>query len=262
MLTVWLSANHEFPLIGPLFSEKWMAYLFSWAGALFDLTIVGWLLFRRTRVVAYVVVIVFHVMTAKLFQIGMFPWFMIASAPIMFDPSWPRRWLKTLGAAPSAVLSAEGGKAPWLPMVAFAVFQMLCPLRQWLYPGNVLWTEEGFRFAWNVMLMEKSGAVSFELVEPSSGKKWTVEPNEFLTRYQTKMMSTQPDMILAAAHMAKARLEAEGHSGVKVYARSLVALNGRRPIPLIDPTVDLSEERDGFRHKNWILPAPSAPPEL
>ncbi len=269
-LSLWLAANREFPVLGALFSEKWMAYAFSWAGALFDLTIVLWLSIPRTRAAAYVVVILFHLITAKLFQIGMFPWIMIASAPVMFSPSWPRRWIalahasthRSIEPAPEVGRGLGLRKRTLAGISVFALFQVLCPLRHWLYPGNALWTEEGFRFAWNVMLMEKSGSVSFDLVEPSSGKKWTLEPTEFLTRYQTKMMSTQPDMILKAAHIAKAIVEEKGHSGVKVYARSAVVLNARRPAPLVDPTVDLSQERDGFGHKNWILPAPSSPPEL
>ena len=39
-------------------------------------------------------------------------------------------------------------------VVLFLGIQFLLPLRHLLYPGNVNWTEEGFRFAWRVMLVE------------------------------------------------------------------------------------------------------------
>ena len=68
-----------------------MAYAFSWFGAAYDLAIVFFLLSRRTRLAAYATVIVFHVMTAVLFPIGMFPWIMIVATLVFFPPDWPRR---------------------------------------------------------------------------------------------------------------------------------------------------------------------------
>ena len=32
--------------------------------------------------------------------------------------------------------------------------QLAFPFRYLLYPGNIFWTEEGYRFSWRVMLME------------------------------------------------------------------------------------------------------------
>ncbi len=95
-LHTWLAARTDRPLIGPLLEETFVAFGFSWVGAAFDLTIVGWLLWRRSRLVAYMVLVVFHVATAALFQIGMFPWIMIALTPIFFAPTWPRRWVRAL----------------------------------------------------------------------------------------------------------------------------------------------------------------------
>ena len=39
---------------GWLFDEPWLGRLASWLGAAFDLTIVGWLLWRRTRLAAWI----------------------------------------------------------------------------------------------------------------------------------------------------------------------------------------------------------------
>ena len=72
-MRIWLYNNSDLLMVGPLLREAWVAYATSWAGAAFDLTIVGWLLWRRSRPVAYVVLVVFHVMTWLLFPIGMFP---------------------------------------------------------------------------------------------------------------------------------------------------------------------------------------------
>lgn len=267
-LTIWLSANAEFPWIGPWFHEKAVAYAFSWAGAAFDLTIVSWLSIRKTRPLAMTAVVVFHAVTARLFQLGMFPWIMTASALIFFDPSWPRARLERCRLLAPPDRATSGPVRTTLPrwatplVVAYVVWHVGMPLRHWLYPGNVLWTEEGFRFAWNVMLMEKNGALDVRVTDPRTGKTFVVDPADFLTRYQIKMMSTQPDMILEFAHVVADDFARRGMPGVEVHVDAEVSLNGRRPAPLVDPRVDLAKEKEGLAPKTWLLPAPAHPPEF
>ncbi|MCB0213981.1 MAG: HTTM domain-containing protein, partial [Anaerolineae bacterium] len=78
-LKLWLAGQTHFPGIGFLFDYDSFAYLMSWSGAIYDLTIPFFLLWRKTRPVAFLAVIGFHVMTGMLFPIGLFPWIMIAS---------------------------------------------------------------------------------------------------------------------------------------------------------------------------------------
>ena len=74
------------------------------------------------------------------------------------------------------------------------------PLRHLLYPGNVSWTEEGHRFAWHMMLREKSGRAIFTVTDPASGRVWRVRLSDHLTPRQIRKMSTRPDMLLQFAH--------------------------------------------------------------
>src|SRR5690606_40737210 len=82
----------------------------------------------------------------------------------------------------------------------FFLFQMLMPFRAWLYPGNPLWHEQGFRFSWRIMLMEKNGYVEYEVKVKETGETFGVHPSQFLTQKQVQQMSFQPDMILQFAH--------------------------------------------------------------
>ena len=41
---------------------------------------------------------------------------------------------------------------------------------------------------------------------------------------------------------------------VEVYADSFVALNGRPSQRFIDPNVNLYDEKESFKNKNWVLP--------
>jgi hypothetical protein len=140
-----------------------------------------------------------------------------------------------------------------LLLVPFFAFQLLMPLRSWFYPGNVLWTEEGFRFSWRVMLVEKAGAATFFVSDAESGRRWTVSPSRYLTRQQEKQMSFQPDMILQFAHYLRDQYRAQGYAHVEVRAEAYVSFNGRSSRLLIDPTVDLAAESESLGHKSWIL---------
>lgn len=261
-LGIWLSSRNEVPLIGPLLDATWAAWAASWAGFLFDTTIVAFLLARRTRPFAYAVVVVFHLCTHLLFDIGMFPWIMVVSALVFFSPSWPRKLLRlqapavTAPAAPAARLPAWGLALA----AAYCVVQVAVPLRHHLYPGQLLWAEQGMRFAWKVMVREKSGSVTFHVTDPATRRRWQVNPQSYLTWRQTREMSTQPDLILQVAHHIARDFRARGVAAPQVRAEAWVSLNGRPAALLVAPDVDLASVRDGLGPAAWILPAPQGPP--
>src|SRR5687767_2174467 len=79
------------PLLGQFFTQEWMVVLFSYGGLLLDLCIVPLLLWRRTRFSAFLLALSFHFLNSIMFNIGIFPWFMILATLVFFEPDWPRR---------------------------------------------------------------------------------------------------------------------------------------------------------------------------
>lgn len=253
-LNIWLSARTETPIIGAWFDEPTVALAMSWMGFLFDTTIVLWLSWARTRLPAYVVLIVFHGLTGYLFKIGMFPLIMTSAALIFFSPSWPRRILRTnvppVTPPPALPLPARGAR---IAITVWITLQLALPLRHLVYPGAVLWNEDGMRFAWHVMIREKHGSVNF-LVDVD-GTRVEVPPSAYLTWRQEREMAGQPDLILQLARRIGDDFHARGFRHVQVFAETAVSLNGRPPVPLIDPTVDLLSIRD-LGPREWVLPEP------
>lgn len=245
-LGIWLHARTGTPLIGRLFDYNWAAYAMSWAGMLFDLTIPFWLSLRRTRLPAYLAVVTFHSLTGLLFNIGMFPWIMIACTLVFFDWRLPTPTGEMAEQpAPTGCRVARlhlGLVAAWLGI------QVLLPLRHWLYPGNVNWTEEGGRFAWRVMLVEKTGQATFFVRDPATGREQIVLPGDYLTDLQEKQMSFQPDMIAQFA-----RFVARQHGNGEVRAEVYVSWNGRASRLLLDPGVNLAEVPLDLRPDSWII---------
>jgi hypothetical protein len=253
-LGTWLASNSDVPVLGHLFAQPWAGVAGSWAGAFFDLTIVGWLLWRRSRPFAFAAVVGFHLITWRLVHLGMFPWAMIAFATIFFAPDWPRRCFRR-----PAVTRTAPRLVPAVIAVHLAI-QLLVPWRAFFYGGDPLWHEQGFRFAWKVMLMEKSGVVEFRVRDPDSGRRWRVPASAYYTRYQAAMMATQPDLILQAAHVVAADFRARGVAAPEVHADAFVSLNGRPRHRLVDPDVDLAAAHDSLASLAWILPSPEESP--
>lgn len=262
-LRIWLPPHTGLPLIGPLMDDAWVAYAFSWFGAVYDLLIVFLLADRRTRLFAYALVLAFHLMTAWLFPIGMFPYVMILLTLVFFPEAWHRKVIDAVArrfGQPEAVPVSVGALRHVRPArllvgvlaVHFAV-QVLLPFRYLLYPGQLFWTEQGYRFSWRVMLMEKAGTVFFYVTDPATGREGEVVNGDFLTPNQEKMMATQPDMILQFAHFLAGHYRRQGIADPKITAESYVTLNGSGSRPFLDRTVDLTKEREGFAPKRWIL---------
>ncbi len=264
-LKIWLPSKYSIPLLGDLLQQEWMHYVFSYFGAIYDLTIPFLLLYRRTRIVAFIFVVIFHVLTRVLFPIGMFPYIMIISTLIFFDAKlhhailhFISKWFKIskekFDSQKTLVFNTFRRKLLLLFVSIFFVIQLLLPFRYLLYPGELFWTEEGFRFSWRVMLIEKAGYANFKIVDGKTGKRFYVDNDDFLTSFQQKQMATQADFILQYAHYLKEHFESQGHQNIEVYVESYVALNGRLSSPYIDPEVDLTKQKESFKHKTWIIP--------
>lgn len=281
-LRLWLADRTHLPLIGPLLDEPAVAYLASWWGVFFDCTVVGWLLWRRSRPWAFAALVVFHLATAALFQIGIFPWVMILTALVFFAPDWPRRLARatrtarvafdgdatsasdapTSGGAPTG--SAEpvsGGEEP-VPAVGrvrlvvlglLAVVQLVLPLRHYAIDGNVRWTEEGYYLAWRVMLTEKAGHVEYAVTDPSTGDTWTADPGLVLTDWQAAHAATRPDMVHATARLIADHYRRQGVADPEVRADARVTMNGRPAHRLVDPGVDLAAHPRTNLPSTWIL---------
>jgi hypothetical protein len=271
-LKIWLPSKYDLPFIGEtLMDQNWFHFVMSWGGMLYDISIPFLLLYKKTRWFAFALVVIFHVFTRVLFPIGMFPFIMIVSTLIFFEADFHKKIISfikgiiqflSLQAQPrshTSIITKEqfivSKKRFIIPVIAvFFAIQLLFPFRYALYQNELFWTEEGYRFSWRVMLMEKMGIATFKIVNAETGDFFYVDNNDFLTPFQEKQMSFQPDFILEYAHYLGDHFVSQGHKNVQVFVESYVALNGRLSQPFIDKTVNLYAEKESFKPKHWILP--------
>jgi len=268
-LKIWLPANDHLPLIGAWLKYDISAYVFSWAGMFFDISVGYFLLNKKTRLWAWFAIIIFHVLTGIMFQIGVFPLVMIASTIIFFDTTTHQKIIKILRLVftikPKSFVDASNPKPAFFKdrlstsliavfMVIWVSFQLLFPLRYLLYDGNMFWTEQGYRFGWRVMLMEKAGTATFYVTDSATNREGVVDNAVFLNLHQEKQMAMQPDLILQYAQFLKKHYTNIGLNVTKVRAEVFVTLNAKPSQLLINSNLNLLELTDSWKNKNWILP--------
>lgn len=252
-LHIWLHARTDIPIIGPLFKYDVTAFIFSWAGMIFDLSIGFFLNWKRTALVAWSIAAIFHMLTAILFPgIGLFPFVMILLTTIFLPLAWHERLWKV---PPPKLINAQFSSAlPKTAKMLFAIWfmvQLLFPLRHLLYNGQLFYNEEGYRFSWRVMLMEKAGQAFFVVHDPDTDRRWQIDPLDHLTKAQEKQMVTQPDMILQFAHYLK-EVVRDTVPNAEVFCNAYVTVNGRSSHSFIDPELDLGKVEEGWHEKKWV----------
>lgn len=257
-LVMWMSRMEHLDWV-PGLGTPAVAVAAAWLATVFDLLVVPALLWRRTRTIALVAAVAFHLANAVMWRIGVFPWMMIAATTLFLPPDWPRRFTgHPVEPSRADTPALFGGRRRVVAVLVgmWLVVQMLVPFRHLLVPGWVDWTMEGYYFSWRMMLNDRAAAVRIVVEEPGTGRRTTVDPRDHgLTRTQWNKLGQHPDLLWQfCQHLASEQRERGAE--VEVRATVLCALNGRRPQYLVDPTVDLARAprhgADG--HATWLVP--------
>ena len=240
-LDIWFQSQTDFPWIGWLFEYKAFAFIAAWGIMFFELACVPLLFLKKTRPYTVGLLVLFHLITYFLFNIGMFPFIMLLGLSLFFAPDWPVKWGLFKGGVEKGI-DTPIQKVRWIQtgLTVFLIVQVLLPLRFFAYDSNVLWSEKGMRFSWRVMLMEKTGHLELLVHDKNTGERIHMKNCDYLTERQEKMMATQPDMIYQFVEMVEQDLEGRLNTEVSIHVKSYVSLNGRRHQLFISKEVDLT----------------------
>ena len=254
-LTNWLQGKTGTPIIGRFLRNPAMPWLLAYGGLLFDLLVVPGLLYHKTRKWFFMLTISFHVFNGLVFKIGSFPFLGISLCVFFFPAILYDRFL---GNRNLPVLFSNFSKSKRqfvnVGVAIYVVFQLFLPLRHWLIPGAVAWTEEGHRMAWQMMLRSKRGSIFFKIKDKKNDSTWIIPPTLFTRPEAAVHFATLPDLAWQAAQFLKEKYAKDGLD-VAVYAYTNVSLNYRPAKPLIDTTTDLAGTHwNYFGHNKWILP--------
>ncbi len=266
-LKIWLQTHRDLPYVGRIFASTLTAFVFSWFGCIYDLTIPFFLSSYKTRKYAYIFVIVFHILTWLLFPIGVFPWVMIFSTLIFFSAEFHEKILLFLSkilkikSVTANIVQKSKSKFIIIAISLYIFLQITIPFRYLLYEGNIFWTEEGMRFSWRVMLMHKEGLATFYVEDKKTKGEIEVDNSKYLTCSQIDQMSTQPDFILQYADFLKSKFSdtllvfSKDKFHLKnpaIRVESFVSLNGRPHKLFVSKRHDLSRISYNFANRKWV----------
>jgi vitamin K-dependent gamma-carboxylase len=267
---IFLSTKKDLPLIGGWLNWEHAGVLMSLAGLFFDLLVVPALLWKRTRVLAFIAACFFHLCNSTLFNIHVFPWFMIAASTLFFDPGWPRRVLGGARIDDVKTIGAEtlNSRNKWLFRCAmlYVLFHMIWPLRHMLHSGDASWHDQGHLFSWRMMLRVKEVGIGYALVDPKTELMANVNHKQFMVIEQSDKFARDPRLIVQFAKFLAQHFEKELGRRPEVHAVALASLNGRKPQLLVDPNVDLARVNidtptdyvvpltEKLREPPWLIP--------
>lgn len=257
MIELLMKPKANYPIIGSLLQQAWVHKIIGVFGILFDLLVVPALLWKPTRGIAFIASLFFHLFNSIVFQIGIFPYLSLAFCVFFFEPERIRSiFFKTKNPFVSKnIIEPCYRKIFYLVLPLYFSVQLLLPLRHYLFKDDVLWTEEGHRMSWRMMLRERRGFGQFKIVR-QNGKEIFIDLKKHLTIGQQRKVLSYPDFAWQFAQYLKRDLKEEDDN-ISVYLiNSKLSINGRTAAPFIDPKVDLANiPWKPYTHSSWILPS-------
>ncbi|SHG71686.1 HTTM domain-containing protein [Flagellimonas flava] len=258
IIEILMKSKKNYWLIGEILQEKWVHKIIAFFGIFYDLLIVPALLWRPSRKIALALSVFFHLFNSIVFQIGIFPYLSLAFIVFFFPPQTIRNIflkIKTVSINASPIIPKHKSIILY-GLGAYFIIQILLPLRHHIFQDNVLWTEEGHRLSWRMMLRSRSGLVTFKVLNKDTGKGSHIKLDDYLTKKQRRKVACYPDFLWQFAQHLKKEYAAKGEE-VQVFASSKVRVNNSKYSEFVDPTVDLANVPwKHFAHNEWIKPSP------
>ncbi|WP_338734143.1 HTTM domain-containing protein [Mangrovimonas cancribranchiae] len=257
VMELMMASKKHYYIIGDLLQQKWVHYFLAYGGILFDGLVIPLLLFKPTRKLAFFASIFFHLFNSIVFQVGIFPYLSLAFALFFFSPETIRNiFLKKKPLYNKEEVVIPSYSKPLMALFAIHfITQLALPLRHHFIKDNVLWTEEGHRMSWRMMLRSKQGVASYVVQDKKTLKRENINLNNYLTKKQQRHVSSKPDVIWQFAQHLKQDYAKKGKD-VAVYVSCRISVNGKPYKKLINSNVDIASVKwEPFKHSSWLLPS-------
>jgi len=254
---ILMAGKANYPIIGGFLQNDFMPYLICYGGLLFDGLIIPLLLFKPTRKYAFFISIFFHLFNAIVFQVGVFPFLSLAFSLFFFEPKTIKNiFLKKKSFYDKAEIIIPSYRKPLLVIFGvYFIIQIALPLRHNFIEDNVLFTEEGHRMSWRMMLRSKQGVAIYTVQDKATQDTQIINLDNYLSPKQKRMASTKPDVIWQFAQHLKQDFKSKGKD-IAVYVNCKISVNGRPYKQLVNPKTDIANVKwNPFAHSEWLLPS-------
>ena len=256
-MKIFMQGKRDLPIIGEFLQQNWIHYFLAYGGILYDGLVVILLLYKPTRKLAFFGSIFFHLFNSAVFQVGIFPYLALAFSLFFFPPKTIKNifFKKKEFYDKDEIIVPNYNKALITFFSIYFIIQIALPIRHHFIKDNVLWTEEGHRLSWRMMLRAKSGFITFKINDKGNSQQEIIKLDDYLTQKQVRLVSTHPDAMWQFAQRLKEEYAEKGRD-IEVYIHSSISINGRKHQEYIDSEIDIaSVSWSAFKHSDWILPS-------
>ena len=249
-----LFVNNPFEVIKQIVEHPSFHLFIAYSGILFDLLIVPLLLIRKTRSMAFFAAIFFHLFNAIFLHIGIFPFFALSFTVFFYPPDFMRKiFFKRKPILEETEINYETKPTLLWFFIPYFIIQLALPIRHWFIPHDVLWTEEGHRLSWRMMLRSRQAITHFRIIDKETDDLILYDYRKNLSDKQQNFVAANPDGIWQMAQIIKKEF-ADKNQDVSIFVDSQVSINGGMYQQFIDPNVDFATAKwNYFGHDEWIL---------
>lgn len=256
----WFKNHLKIDWIIQLFKNHRFHLFIAYSGIVFDLLILPAILWKKTRKWAFIFAIFFHLFNSATLHIGIFPYFALSLSVFCFDrKTIQQRFFKNKTFIEDYNIQKFSSKQKSLAVLLsiYMIIQLLLPIRHYFIKGDVLWTEEGHRLSWRMMLRSRAGETVFYIKQSKISELERVDLKKYLHKDQISDFQSKPDMIWQFAQFLKNEYQNKGIPSIQVFVESKVSINGGPYLNFIDSSVDLAQVKwRYFGHQDWILEQP------
>lgn len=229
-LIIWME-NKGFS--NPILLGKFLSY----GGLFFDLLVPVFLWFFPRKWWLIIIYFTFHISNYFLFNIGIFPFMMIACLLLFWNVNNDFSIFKNNLTASVAL------KIKTSIVILFIIFNLIFPLRFLLVEGNVAWHKQGYFFSWRMMLNHyETYNVDFLVKLPNQNQSYLVNFEELVTFRQFVKFNNDPYSIWYIAQVLKKdALKKYNEPNAEVYYNAEIVLNNHEKKHLVKQKEDLTK---------------------
>jgi len=236
-----------------------------YGGLFYDLLIGFLLLFKKTRLIVIPVILFFNITNAIMFDdIGIFPYFMIASLLLFYKADLPQKlydkFIQKHKNKKVKIANYTDNNKKLIPYFfgAYLLIQTLLPLRHFLSEGDPDWNYKGHYFSWRMKVQTRDlQTMKFSAISKANQQQFEVKMQEHINFTQYKLLGFDPEASIRYANYLKKYYQKKQRKQVGVYGLIKIELNGSGEFfDMINPQYDLTDASKN-NMEQWLMPKPN-----
>lgn len=246
-----------------------VARIIGGAGTIVDLFLAFGLLIEKTRRVAVIALISFHLLNESVFfsdltgdSVGYFPLLGIISTVLFInksDMTLIKKWaskLLTMGDFQLALFKPNQNyrKVFFCLMTAFLLLQVYLPSRRFFNGENEYFTGEDRQFSYirNSTMLQSS--IKMTMIDKKTKASWLLRMDHYISPNERNVFVENPRALIVLAKRVNAEMRKTNYNNMAIYFDALFSLNGEPAQEGVNPNIDFVKLSPYADKKVWLRP--------